>query len=293
MRWVVSGLLCCGVAVGCGRAVPLGMSAVAGVPSQHVGPVVPLELALTVGSGATREVLPVADGLPAFRVGPTDPVADLYGALRREQAGGLIRYPEGEVGESGSPARTVQVQPKHSQERASAVARAWHRDARQVYVAWGFKGLKSLSEVQHVHYSPAVRRSLVQAFRLQPWISRNHEEISRRMDRGSPFLQGVQDDFGIDAHEAYAIARRAGYSGDGLAKAAVLIRPLVIGPVWAFLDGLETQMTVIAIDAISGEVIRAGLKLEVIRYIVEPVPEEPPIILPSPAPPPENPGDDS
>ncbi|MBM3258441.1 MAG: hypothetical protein FJY99_01685 [Candidatus Sericytochromatia bacterium] len=287
-------MVCCGVAVGCGRASvsPVAEPAAVFGEGGASGPVLPLELAVTVSSSPQAAVPAAGSGvLPAFHTAVPDPVLDLYRTLRREEAGGLIRFPEEAAGDE--PDRRVQVRPAQSQVRATAVARAWHRDARQVYVAWGFKGLKSLSEVQHVHYSPAVRRSLVQAFKLQPWTSRNHEEISRRMDRGSPFLQGVQDDFGIDAHEAYTIARRAGYTGEGVTRAAVLIRPLVIGPVWAFLDGLDTQMTVIAVDAISGEVIRAGLKLAVIRYIVEPVPEEPPIILPSPAPPPENPGDDS
>lgn len=231
---------------------------------------------------ANSQVAPLISW-PVWRLEKTDPLAALSVALRRDAAGGVVRLPADPLA-SVNGSRTLQVKPSHSQERANERAQSWQADARQVYVAWGFMGLRSLSEVQHVHYSPAVRRSLVQIFRMQPWASRTHQEVSRRMDRGAPYLQGVQDDFGIDAHEAYAIARRAGYSGEGLTKAAVLIRPLVIGPVWAFLDSPVTQMTVLAVDAISGEVIRPGLKLDVIRYIVEPVPEDPPVILPSPEP---------
>lgn len=177
----------------------------------------------------------------AGTVGPFDPLEDVgYGA---------------------------QLLPIDTQLKADTRARDWASDAKQVYLGWGFWKSTLLAQTQHVYYSPAKKKKLKITFKLVSWKHETSEELAPKFGLANKLLKGTADVHSWNGKRSHQRARSSGYTPTGRNEVGVLIHPIVIGPLWVWLDNEDHQYPLMAVKAHSGEVVRDGLEMAAIRYM--------------------------
>jgi hypothetical protein len=161
----------------------------------------------------------------------------------------------------------AQLMPMDTQIRADNTARAWAKDAKQVYIGWGFWKTPMLGQNQHFYYSPSKKKKLIITYKLVTWKSEQKEEDAPNFDLAYKILKGAADAYNYNGTRAHSRAKQAGYTPTGRNEVGVLIHPIVLGPQWVFLDNEDHQYPLVAVDAHSGEPYRDGLKMMAIRYM--------------------------
>ncbi len=161
----------------------------------------------------------------------------------------------------------TQLVPGATQFKADQIARKWSDDAKQVYIGWGFWKSTLLAQTQHFYYSPSKKKKLVITFKLISWKYTTTEEDAPNFGLANKVLKGAADIHSWDGRLAHSKARQSGYTPSGKNEVGVLIHPLVLGPMWVWLDNEDRQYPLMAVKAHSGAVVRDGLEMMAIRYM--------------------------
>ncbi|MBM3267389.1 MAG: hypothetical protein FJZ01_07055 [Candidatus Sericytochromatia bacterium] len=226
---------------------------------------------------ATAKVFNTAD--PAS----TDPAATVVGNgsanLDRSADLDLLNAPRFDIKPFQEAAGTVsgfapldsgygtQLMPNDTQFKADVIAREWSDDSKQVYIGWGFLKTTLLAQTQHFYYSPRKKKKLIITFKLISWKHTVAEEDAPKFDLANKILKGAADVHSWNGRQAHSQAKRSGYTPAGKNEVGVLIHPLVLGPLWVWLDNEDHQYPLMAVKAHSGAVIRDGLEMMAIRYM--------------------------
>lgn len=162
-----------------------------------------------------------------------------------------------------------QLLPGDTQFKADQIARNWAVDGKQVYIGWGFWKTTMLAQTQHFYYSPSKKKKLIITFKLTSWKHQVTEEDAPKFDLANKVLKGAADVYNWNGRLAHSEAKKHGYTPSGRNEVGVLIHPLVLGPLWVWLDNEEHQYPLMAVKAHSGAVIRDGLEMMAIRYMFQ------------------------
>lgn len=162
-----------------------------------------------------------------------------------------------------------QLLPGDTQFKADQIARKWADDGKQVYIGWGFWKSTMLAQTQHFYYSPKKKKKLIITFKLTSWKHSTEEEDAPKFDLANKVLKGAADIHSWNGRLAHSQAKKSGYTPSGRNEVGVLIHPIVLGPLWVWLDNENRQYPLMAVKAHSGAVIRDGLEMMAIRYMFQ------------------------
>lgn len=161
----------------------------------------------------------------------------------------------------------TQLMPGTTQFQADMMAKQWSEDAKQVYVGWGFWKTSLLAQTQHYYYSDSKKKKYIITFKLVTWKKSTKEEDAPNFGLANKILKGAYDIHNYDGNQAHSRAKMGGYKPAGRNDVGVLIHPLVLGPLWVWMDDEDKQYPMVAIKANSGEIIKDGLWMKAIRYM--------------------------
>ncbi len=199
--------------------------------------------------------------------------------LERESEPGLANAPKFDIKPFQDAIGTVagftpfnggygtQLMPNDTQFKADVIARDWANDSKQVYVGWGFLKTTLLAQTQHFYYSPSKKKKLIITFKLISWKHTTAEEDAPKFDLANKILKGAVDIHSWNGRQAHSKAKSSGYTPTGKNEVGVLIHPLILGPLWVWLDNEDHQYPLLAVKAHNGAVIRDGLEMMAIRYM--------------------------
>jgi hypothetical protein len=240
-----------------------------------LSPATPRDRALEaqIPSSESSGPLVVPPDLPTFLAPPdqqplallSPPQTDLDQIPR-----GLINVSGLEHDEQASPYQ-VQLYARQTQLQAQAEAERWASDAKQFYVGIGFWKTPWLGAIKHAYYSPSKDQLFILFFKLFKGIMYKEVTKDPQFALGNRVLAGAQDAWAVGLDRAYDKVRNAGYKPKGGAfSIGVLVHPIVIGPVWVFIDNPENQNPLLAIHARDGRTIGPGdIEMGFIKQIFE------------------------
>lgn len=163
----------------------------------------------------------------------------------------------------------VQTTPQRTQEAADRLARAWSSDAKQLWLAWGFKTFSLFGHSRHVYFSADKKRMLTIDFGFWGNKVDQYETTGLVAQYAgkliAAFLQEPRDIYPVRGRDAYLIARRQGYAPThGVAK-VLMINPYIVGPQWVFLNAQNKPE--VLVDANTGEFRNGGTLLQLLGYL--------------------------
>lgn len=169
-----------------------------------------------------------------------------------------------------TPAFGVQTSPEKTQMKADELARAWSPDAKQLWLAWGFKTISLFGNSRHVYFSASKKRLFTVDFGFWGNKRGQYETTGLVVQYAgkliSALLQEPRDIYPVNGREAYNRARGQAYMNAtrGTMK-VMLLNPYIVGPQWVFLD--ESNKPSVCVDANTGEVTSGGILLELLGYL--------------------------
>lgn len=164
---------------------------------------------------------------------------------------------------------STQLIPGDTQFKADQIAKKWADDSKQVYIGWGFWKSTLLAQTQHFYYSPSKKKKYIITFKLTSFKHTTAEEDAPKFDLANKVLKGAADIHSWNGRLAHSQAKKSGYTPGGRNEVGVLIHPLVLGPMWVWLDNEDHQYPLMAVKAHSGAVVRDGLEMMAIRYMFQ------------------------
>lgn len=244
-----------------------------GVPTPHTAPAV-------VAPPAAAPALPSLGMAPADpdagRVVPVAPPAQdkrteaLATAKAIAAYGPLVTDLESLDAIDETPAFGVQTSPEKTQVKADELAHEWAPDAKQLWLAWGFKTFSLFGNSRHVYYSATKKRMLTIDFGFWGTRRGQYETTGLVVQYAgkliATFLKEPRDIYPVSGREAYNRARYQAYTDPtrGTMK-VLLIQPYLVGPQWVFLDARNKPS--VCVDANTGEVTSGGLLLNLLGYL--------------------------
>jgi hypothetical protein len=171
---------------------------------------------------------------------------------------------------------SVQAMPETTQGKADKEAYAWASDAKEIYVGWGFGGrwapMALFGQSRHVYYSVQKTRLLYVDYNFFKFTKARWESDDIILKFGGKYITWVLSEprgrFPYNGREAFWEANRFGYTYHNRTRAtikAICISPLIVGPKWIFMDGVDKPTMVV--DAADGEVKWDGLLLDILRLL--------------------------